>query len=110
MVLFQYHILNMKKKVIMAFIENCLFHVFSYVNRNSTKTSEFWKGRREECLQDLERTFDISDRSGKKGEVLEEDQIWLKSVRTDRVFTMSNVVDKKHLKKMKRKITDNGRL
>ena len=111
MFLFRYRILKMKKKVIKAFIKKLLISCLnSYVNRNCAKTSEYWKGRREECLQDLERTFDISDRSGKKADVLEEDRIWLESVRTDRVFTMSNVVDKKHLKKMKRKIADNERL
>jgi hypothetical protein len=74
------------------------------------KKSEFWKDRHEKCLQDLETTFDISDRSGKKGDALEEDKIWLESVRTDRVCTMSQVVDKKHLKKMKCKIAETERV
>jgi hypothetical protein len=68
---------------------------------------EGWKGedgRLANWNSDIETTFDISDKKGKC--LVEEDRLWLESVRTDRSFTMSKVVDQEHLKSVKRKRED----
>jgi hypothetical protein len=80
------------------------------MNSWSHKNDPAWNGPQGHLklwLKSAETTFDIS--STKVEVINEEDRKWLDSVRTDRIATISPVVDKKHAKSVKQKFIDTER-